>query len=135
EIWPGEIPLALLSGALVALCGQLWQSSIVVMADTTGLALATVGAYALVRYAGQQKLAWLLVAAAAVAYATLCRWIYGLVGLPFAVYALWAIVRSSPVRGGRHSALVHAAAAALVAAVVLVPVVGPPLVGLLNRPA
>src|SRR5438132_5546560 len=45
EIWPGEIPLALLSGALVALCGQLWQSSIVVMADTTGLALATVGAY------------------------------------------------------------------------------------------
>src|SRR5205085_6120857 len=51
EIWPDDIPLAVLAGALVALCGQLWQSSIVVMADTTGLALATCGAWSLARYA------------------------------------------------------------------------------------
>src|SRR5947209_6361669 len=89
ELWPDEIPLALLSGALVALCGQLWQSSIVVMADTTGLALATLGAFALVRYKRNAAVAWLILAAAAIAYATLARWIYGLVGLPFAAYALW----------------------------------------------
>src|ERR1700716_3745187 len=28
EIWPGDVPLAVLAGALVALCGQLWQSTI-----------------------------------------------------------------------------------------------------------
>src|SRR5712692_11447556 len=81
ELWPDDVPLALLSGALVALCGQLWQSSIVVMADTTGLALATFAAYALMRYGRTGHLAWLLVAAAAIAYATLTRWIYGLVGV------------------------------------------------------
>src|SRR5262249_36277893 len=29
-LWPKDPPLALLSGALVAVCGQLWQSSVVV---------------------------------------------------------------------------------------------------------
>src|SRR5437899_6473919 len=47
ELWPDDLPMALLAGALVALCGQLWQSSIVLMADTTGLALATLSAWAL----------------------------------------------------------------------------------------
>jgi hypothetical protein len=133
ELWPMDIRLALLSGALVALCGQLWQSSIVVMADTTGLALATLGAFALARYSRQQKLAWLLVAAAAVAYATLARWIYALVGVPFAIYALWAIVQG--VHQAKYTALWHAVAATLVVALILVPVVGPPLLGLLNHPA
>ena len=141
EIWPDDIPLALLSGALVALCGQLWQSSIVVMADTTGLALATFAAYALMRYGRSERLAWLLLGAAAIAYATLARWIYGLVGVPFAAYAVWGMLRgnSDPSRGlagGRlRRAVLHASAAGLVAAALLVPVVGPPLVGLVSHPA
>ena len=33
---------------------------------------------------------------AAVAYATLSLWIYGLVAVPFAIYALWSLPRSTP---------------------------------------
>jgi hypothetical protein len=147
ELWPDDIALALLSGALVALCGQLWQSSIVVMADTTGLALATFGAYALARYGRDGHLAWLILAAATVAYAMLARWIYGLVGLPFAAYALWAMLRGGPHWAGDlapsavgtqarlRRALWHGSVAVLVAAALLVPVVGPPLMGLFNHPA
>ena len=135
ELWPEDVPLALLAGALVALCGQLWQSSIVVMADTTGLALAPLAAWALARYARSGALAWLLVAAAAIAYATLARWIYGLVAIPFAAYALWAILCGGSARPRLRHALVHALAAGLVATAILVPVVGPPLLGLLSHPA
>jgi hypothetical protein len=130
ELLPREPRLALLAGLLTALCGQLQQSSIVVMADTTGLALATFSAWALVRYAGNHRPAWLIAASAALAYAMLARWIYGLVGIPFAAYALWALPRATPSR-----AIQHALAATAVAAVLLVPVLGPPLLGLLNHPS
>src|SRR5437868_2731714 len=69
ELWPDDAALAVLAGVLVAVCGQLWQSSIVVMADTTGLALATFGAWSLVRYARNGRARWLLFASAAMAYA------------------------------------------------------------------
>jgi hypothetical protein len=65
------------------------------MSDTTGLALATLSAVALVRYAKRHQVAWLVVASAAVAYATLARWIYGLVAIPFAIYALMVLVESA----------------------------------------
>jgi 4-amino-4-deoxy-L-arabinose transferase-like glycosyltransferase len=130
ELWPSERVLAVLAGLLVALCGQLWQSSIVVMADTTGLALATLSAVALVRYQRTRRLRWLLIASAAVAYAMLARWIYGLVAIPFAAYALWALPRARP-----WPAVLHALAGAGVAAALLVPVLGPPLLGLLSQPS
>jgi 4-amino-4-deoxy-L-arabinose transferase-like glycosyltransferase len=130
ELWPAERLMALLAGLLVALCGQLWQSSIVVMADTTGLALATLSAWALVRYGRTGRLRWLLIASAAVAYATLARWIYGLVAVPFATYALWALLTAR-----RGSALLHAMAGVLLAGALLVPVLGPPLLGLLSHPS
>jgi hypothetical protein len=132
ELWPEDVPRALLAGALVALCGQLWQSSIVVMADTTGLCLATFSAFALARYTRRVHLGWLLAAAAAIAYATLARWIYGVVGVPFAAYALWVLRHHG---GPLRRAVMHSSAAILVAAAILVPVVGSPLVGLLNQPA
>ncbi|MBV9547746.1 MAG: glycosyltransferase family 39 protein, partial [Chloroflexi bacterium] len=105
---------AAFAGLLVALCGQVWQSSVVVMSDTTGLATATVGIWALARYARRGVLAWLLLASLLLSYATLTRWIYGLVAVPCAVYALASL---------RHWQ--HAAAALLVAVVVLVPTVAP----------
>jgi 4-amino-4-deoxy-L-arabinose transferase-like glycosyltransferase len=130
ELWPADRVLAMLAGLLVALCGQLWQSSIVVMADTTGLALATLSVLALVRYRRTGALRWLLIASAAMAYATLARWIYGLVAIPFAAYAVLALP------GGRPAAtLLHALAGVLVAAALLVPVLGPPLLGLLSHPS
>ncbi len=129
ELWPEDIRLALLCGVLVALGGQLWQSSIVVMADTTGLALATLSAWALVRYAGTGKPGWLVLASAALAYATLSRWIYGLVGIPFAAYAVWSLPKA------RNRAALHALAAIAVAVALLVPLLGPPLLGLLSHPS
>ena len=128
EIWPEDTPLALLAGALVALCGQLWQSSIVVMADTTGLALATFSAWALVRYARSASAIWLVAASAAIAYATLARWIYGLVAIPFALFALVCLF-------GAAARLWHAVAALAVATLILLPVLGPSLLGLLTHPA
>jgi 4-amino-4-deoxy-L-arabinose transferase-like glycosyltransferase len=130
ELWPADLTRALLAGVLVALCGQLWQSSIVVMADTTGLALATLSAVALVRYQRTTSLRWLLLASAAVAYATLARWIYGLVAVPFAAYALWTLPIARP-----RVALLHALSGALVGAALLAPVLAPPLIGLLSHPS
>lgn len=117
---------AILAGLIVALCGQLWQSSMVVMSDTTGLACATIGAWSLVRYARHQSLSWVLLGAFALSYATLARWIYSLVGVPCAVYALMVL--------RRDRALLHATLAVVVAALVLVPILGPGLVGALTAP-
>jgi hypothetical protein len=131
ELWPDDTATPVLAGVLVALSGQLWQSSVVVMADTTGLALATLAALALVRYARSGRLGWLVLASGGIAYAMLARWIYGLVAAPFAVYALHVLTR----RAERGRSSLHAAAAVVVAGVLLVPVLGPPLVGLVAHPA
>jgi hypothetical protein len=131
QLWPqspGEPPPAtagtasfhvpLLAGLLVALTGQLWQSSVVVMADTLGLAGATAGVWALARYARGATLRWLLLAAALLAAATMTRWIYGIVAIPCTAVALWAAFHRHPVR----TALVHATAAAVVGGAIVAPV-------------
>ena len=115
----------LIAGLVVAVTGQLLQSSIVVMADTFGLAAATAGAWAIARYQRTGKGAWLALAAGAFAWATITRWIYGLVALPFAVWAL-ILLASHP----RRRAFLHAAGAAAVAALVLGPVLVPAIAGL-----
>jgi 4-amino-4-deoxy-L-arabinose transferase-like glycosyltransferase len=131
EVWPrppGEadrdaaaassLHVPLLAGLLVALTGQLWQSSVVVMADTLGLAGATAGVWALARYGRGAALRWLLLAAALLAAATMTRWIYGIVAVPCTAFALWTAFHRRPPR----TALVHAGAAALVGGAVLAPV-------------
>ena len=128
ELWPADRPLALASAAICGLCGQLWQSSIVVMSDTTGLALATAGAWALARYAHRPQVRWLLLAALALAWATLARWIYGVVAIPLAIFALLALPRER--RGLGHALLALAVGAAL-----LVPVLGPSLLLVFTQPA
>jgi hypothetical protein len=128
ELLPDDLPTAWLAGAIAALSGQLWQSSIVVMADTTGLALATFGAFALLRYRRSSHVGWLIAASAALAYATLARWIYGLVAIPFAVYGLYVLPRL------KATAVRHAIWAVAIATVLLLPVLGPPLVGLVAHP-
>jgi hypothetical protein len=128
ELFPEDLQLALLAGVIAAVSGQLWQSSIVVMADTTGLALATFSAFALLRYRRSGHLGWLLAASATLAYATLARWIYGLVAIPFAVYTLSALPRR------RTQTLIHTVGALLVAALFVAPILGPPLAGLVAHP-
>ena len=115
--WVAFAGVPVIAGVLVACTGQLWQSSVVVMADTLGLAAATAGAWALACYGRRRDLSWLLLAAGLLAAATVTRWIYGVVAAPFAVYALLVACRQQ-----RATALAHLGLAASVAAAVLAPV-------------
>lgn len=115
----------LVAGLVVAVTGQLLQSSLVVMADTLGLAAATAGAWALGRYRRTGEARWLALSAATFAWAIITRWIYGLVAIPFALSALVLLARRP-----RRLAFLHAAAAAAVAAVILGPVLVPAIAGL-----
>ncbi len=113
----------LLAGLLAALVGQLWQSSVVVMADTTGLASATIGMWALARYGRKDSprpasMAWLLFAAGTLAFAVLTRWAYALVAIPATAYALIVLARR-----GRATAFRHGLAAGLMVLLVFSPVI------------
>jgi 4-amino-4-deoxy-L-arabinose transferase-like glycosyltransferase len=124
ELWPEQLRsgigrwLPLLAGLFAALTGQLWQSSAVIMSDTTGLAAATLGAWALARYGRGSGGRWLLLAAGASGYSVLARWAYGLVALPLAVAALFLLARRP-----RRQAIAQAIAAAIVVLAVLSPVI------------
>lgn len=129
-----EVAVPLLAGLLAALTGQLWQSSMVVMADTTGLAAATMGMWALARYGrqgsdGRSSTGWLMLASGAMAFAILARWAFALVAIPATVYALWVLARQ-----GRSTALRHGLAAGAVALAVLLPLWVPALQSVLARP-
>lgn len=95
ELRPHDKRVAFAAALLVACTGQLWQSALVVMTDTTGLAFATCGMWAVARYGRTQRGRWLILAAAALAYALLTRWGYGLVAIPATLYALVVTVSSS----------------------------------------
>lgn len=114
------------AGLIVAVTGQLLQSSVVVMADTLGLAAATAGAWAFARYRRTGEARWLVITAAAFAWAIITRWIYGFVALPFAVWSLVLLARRP-----HRIALLHVAGAAVVASVVLAPVLVPAIGGLI----
>ena len=111
------------AGLLMAYCGQLWQSSIVVMSDTTGLAAATAGIWALVRYGHRRHGVWLALASALLAYAILTRWAYALVALPCLAYGCWLLSRTAS--GERRRTLQHFAIAAIIACAILSPVLWP----------
>jgi 4-amino-4-deoxy-L-arabinose transferase-like glycosyltransferase len=127
EVWPETRSpwlAPLVAGLLVAFAGQLWQSSVVVMTDTTGLAAVTLGMWALARYGRDDQepraIFWLLLAAAAMAFAVLTRWAFALIALPATAYAL-VILFGRP----RATAAGHALAAAIIVLLVLSPVLGP----------
>lgn len=85
--------VTILAGGFVALNGQLWQSSIVVMSDTTALAASTLGVWALVRYGNRLQARWLVLAAGALAFAVITRLAYWLVAIPAGTYALSLLLR------------------------------------------
>jgi 4-amino-4-deoxy-L-arabinose transferase-like glycosyltransferase len=133
ELWPsktGRYWGPALAGLLVTFQGQLWQSSVVVMADAAGLAAATGGVWALARYARPDRSAgWLWLAAAALAWAVLTRWAYALVAIPVTLYALYTLWQRP-----RKTALLHATGAAVVTLLVLAPLFAPVL-AFLSGPA
>jgi 4-amino-4-deoxy-L-arabinose transferase-like glycosyltransferase len=118
----------LVAGLVAAFSGQLWQSSAVVMADTTGLAAATLGVWSLARYGRRRHLDWLILAAIALAWAVLTRWIYALLALLCTVYAIIIFYR-----GNSRTALVHGAVAVLVTSLILGPLLAPAVRALLDQ--
>ena len=120
------------AGLLAAVHPQLWQSSIVVMSDTTALAAGTLGGWALARYARLGRARWLALSAAALAYAIATRWAFALVALPCAAYGVYLLVRRGRARGQGARALAQAAGVALCGGLVLAALLGP---GLLSRSA
>ncbi|MDW8269464.1 MAG: hypothetical protein RMN24_09890, partial [Anaerolineae bacterium] len=121
-VWPWSSTRtvgAVLAGLLTACVGQLWQSSVVVMADTTGLAAATVGMAAWCRYGRPEaplQARWLTLAAVCLAFAVLTRWAYALAALVVLGFTL-AVWRRQP----RRVVWRHALAAVLPALIVLAP--------------
>jgi 4-amino-4-deoxy-L-arabinose transferase-like glycosyltransferase len=120
ELVPDEPVVALLAGVVAAVCGQLWQSSAVVMSDTTSLALATLGAYGVARYRRRDEAVWLALAGVALGFATITRWIYGLVAVVCSLYAMVWLGRP-----GRRGRFVAAAAGALLGGLLVAWVLAP----------
>ncbi|MEO7118269.1 MAG: glycosyltransferase family 39 protein [Candidatus Limnocylindrales bacterium] len=121
ELTPRPRWVAPLAGLLVALSPHLWQSSAVVMSDTTGLAFATGGGWALARFARTGHAPWIVIAAVGLAFAIEVRTAYALVAVPLAVVAVVVA------RGIEHP-IRRLAAAALVSALILAPMALPMLI-------
>jgi 4-amino-4-deoxy-L-arabinose transferase-like glycosyltransferase len=118
----------LLAGLVTVFHPQLWQSSIVVMSDTVSLAAATLGGWALARYARLDRPRWLALSAVALAYAIATRWAYALMAIPCAAYGVYLLFARS--RAHRADAVRGAVAATLSGGAVLAALLGP---GLLTR--
>lgn len=109
ELRPQDEWVPFVAALLVALNGQLWQSAVVVMADTTGLMFATLGMWAVARFGRTVGGRWLVLAAAAMAYALLTRWAYGLVAIPATGYALSVALSHARLRPTRAIGLLVSA--------------------------
>ncbi|MCC7449533.1 MAG: glycosyltransferase family 39 protein [Anaerolineae bacterium] len=78
----------LIAWAVVAVCGQLIQSSMVIMADAPALMWSTLSAWALVRYGRTRRARWIVLTAFALAWATMTRWQYGGLAPVWALYVI-----------------------------------------------
>ena len=120
EILPRrDVRVALLAGLLAAVAGQLWQSSLVSMSDTSAAAAATLGAVATCRFHRNGGRASLVVASAALALAVETRLIYGAVAIVFASLA-FVRLRADPHQDSRRT-IATAGLAAIAALIVLAP--------------
>ncbi|MGE5236423.1 MAG: ArnT family glycosyltransferase [Acidobacteriota bacterium] len=86
---------ALVAGLLTAVSAQLLLASLSTMADASGLAWATLSAWAMLRYTRKGSLPSLALSAFALGWAVLTRWIYATAVLPWALAAVawWWRVR------------------------------------------
>jgi hypothetical protein len=122
---------AVTAGLAVGVVGQLWQSSAVIMADTTSLATCAIGVWALARYgrlmgeSGKANPYWLALAAGAMAYATITRWGYAAVALVCLVYTLSILYPTF--RTDQRQTAIHVTFASVVASIILLPVLIPAL--------
>jgi 4-amino-4-deoxy-L-arabinose transferase-like glycosyltransferase len=110
--------IACVAGLICVVTPQLWQSSAVSMSDTTALAAATLGVWALLRYGNKRRGIWLVLASAALAFAMLTRMAYTPLAIVCACYALLTLRQQ---QGG--VALAHAALSLIVIVAVLFPII------------
>jgi hypothetical protein len=78
----------LIAWAVLAFCGQLIQSSFVIMSDASALMWATFSAWALIRYSKTHQPSWIALCSFTLAWALITRWQYGGLALPWALYVL-----------------------------------------------
>ncbi len=76
---------AFTAAIVMTVCGQALQSSIVIMADIPALALATMSAFALWRFNKTDKRRWLGATAFLLIWASIGRWLYLALGLPWLI--------------------------------------------------
>ena len=119
-------PFALLAGLLAAVAGQLWQSSLVTMADTTAVASAALGGLAACRFARGGGRRWLVVAAVGLALATETRLVFAVVAAAFGMLAGARLAAEARVTPGRvaRTALLAIGAAVLALAPAVLPIAG-----------
>ncbi len=84
----------IVAGLLAATAAQLMLSSLSVMADTAALFWATLSAWLMVRYVKRPSARWLAAAAVTISLATLTRWVYGLLVIPWGA-AAWLAWRQA----------------------------------------
>jgi 4-amino-4-deoxy-L-arabinose transferase-like glycosyltransferase len=81
---------AFAAGVLIAICGQALQSSLVLMADIPSLAWALVSAISLWQYTSGRRRGWLMVAFAALALASITRWLYLVLIIPWGAVLIFS---------------------------------------------
>ncbi|HRQ40282.1 MAG TPA: phospholipid carrier-dependent glycosyltransferase [Chloroflexota bacterium] len=94
EYRPETYAGGIVAGLLAATAAQLTLSSISLMADMAALFWATLSAWLMVRYVQLLSIRWLAAAAVALSLATLTRWVYGLLVVPWGV-AAWLAWRQA----------------------------------------
>src|SRR4051812_39618558 len=86
---PGGRLAAWVAGLAVALCGDALRAGLVTMSDALALAGCTAAIWALARYRRSRRGRWLMMAAAALGWATITRWVCGLLALP--LFGFWIL--------------------------------------------
>jgi len=78
----------IIAWAITTACGQLNQSSFVIMSDAAGLMWASLSAWALLVYGRSLRPHWIALSAFALAWATMTRWQYASLAVPWALFVL-----------------------------------------------
>jgi hypothetical protein len=85
---PGGRLAAWVAGLAVACCGDALRAGLVTMSDALALACCALAMLALARYRRTGKGRWLVLAALALGWATITRWVCGLLAVPMALFML-----------------------------------------------
>src|SRR5215212_11979181 len=79
---PGGRLAAWVAGLALALCGDALRAGLVTMSDALALAGCAAAMLALARYRRTRQEHWLMLAAVALGWATITRWVCGLLAVP-----------------------------------------------------